>query len=79
MCSSDLNDGPLLPASMQGRLFESMVSIRPAASSDDPHLGVGLYIVRMIAQFHGGIASAQNKADDSGVVITIELPVMTRP
>jgi hypothetical protein len=31
----------------------------------------------MIAQFHGGIASAQNKTDDSGVVITIELPVMT--
>jgi dedicated sortase system histidine kinase len=70
------NDGPLLPASMQGRLFDSMISIRPAASLSDPHLGVGLYIVRMIAHFHGGVARAENKPDDSGVIITIELPVI---
>jgi two-component system, OmpR family, sensor histidine kinase ChvG len=35
---------------------------------------VGLYIVRMIAQFHGGIARAQNRDDGSGVVFTVELP-----
>ena len=31
--SSVANDGPLLPAGMQGRLFESMVSVR-AGSGD---------------------------------------------
>jgi signal transduction histidine kinase len=71
------NDGPQLPENMQGRLFESMVSIRSGATTTEPHLGMGLYIVRLIAQFHGGTARAENRADRSGVTITIELPQLT--
>jgi two-component system, OmpR family, sensor histidine kinase ChvG len=71
------NDGPELPENMQGRLFESMVSIRSGASTTEPHLGMGLYIVRLIAQFHGGAARADNRADRSGVTITVELPQLT--
>jgi signal transduction histidine kinase len=41
------NAGPLLPADMQGRLFEAMVSVR-GQTSGDPHLGLGLYIARLI-------------------------------
>ena len=50
------NSGPRLPAEMEGRLFESMVSVRPpgASAAGEPHLGFGLYIVRLIAGFHGG-------------------------
>jgi two-component system, OmpR family, sensor histidine kinase ChvG len=70
------NRGPALPAHMQKHLFESMVSIRPGAPGTEPHLGMGLYIVRLIAQFHGGAVRAENCADGSGVVITIELPIM---
>jgi signal transduction histidine kinase len=71
------NDGPELPENMQGHLFESMVSIRSGASTAEPHLGMGLYIVRLIARFHGGAARAENRADRSGVTITIELPQAT--
>jgi signal transduction histidine kinase len=68
------NDGPPLPEGMAGRLFESMVSVRPGGESGVPHLGLGLYIVRVIAEFHGGTAQAANKADGTGVVVTVVLP-----
>jgi dedicated sortase system histidine kinase len=67
------NSGPLLPAEMAGRLFESMVSGR-AGSDGEPHLGLGLYIVRLIAEFHGGQARAANREDGSGVVVRVDCP-----
>ena len=67
------NAGPLLPPQLDGRLFESLVSGRTAADGR-PHLGLGLYIVRLIADFHGGAAAATNLADGTGVRISIELP-----
>jgi two-component system sensor histidine kinase ChvG len=66
------NVGPLLPAEMDGRLFESMVTV-PAAPSGAPHLGLGLYIVRLIARFHRGSASAANRYDPPGVEMTVRL------
>ncbi len=72
---SVLNDGPPLPADMQDRLFESMVSVRNKQAQAEPHLGLGLYIVRLIAAFHGARASAHNREDNSGVEIRIEFPL----
>jgi signal transduction histidine kinase len=69
------NRGPTLPNEMEGRLFESMVSVRPDKGGNDPHLGLGLYIVRLIAEFHGGRARALNREDGSGVVVRVECPV----
>ena len=68
------NAGPLLPAEMKDRLFESMVSVRKERGSGEPHLGLGLYIVRLIAEFHGGRAAAANRADGSGVVFELRFP-----
>lgn len=71
-----LNEGPPLPSEMQGRLFESMVSIRSRKQdSAAPHLGLGLYIVRLITRFHRGEASAANREDVEGVVVTVRLPL----
>lgn len=61
------NTGPLLPAELEGRLFESMVSARTRDAAGDPHLGLGLYVARMIARFHGGSLQAENLPDGSGV------------
>lgn len=71
------NDGPLLPEAMRDRLFESMVSVRPDGSRDGvaPHLGLGLYIVRLVVELHRGSVRADNRADGSGVVVTVTLPV----
>lgn len=68
------NRGPLLPAGMQSRLFESMVSARESGSGS-PHLGLGLYIVRLVAEFHHGTARIDDLADGTGIVVTIDLPV----
>src|SRR5438067_5557355 len=69
------NRGPRLPEAMAGKLFESMVSVRGANSGTEPHLGLGLYIVRLIAEFHGGTAEALDREDGSGVVIKVRSPV----
>jgi two-component system sensor histidine kinase ChvG len=72
------NTGPLLPAHLDGRLFESLVSHRPAAATK-PHLGLGLYIVRLIADFHRGTVTATNLPDNSGVEITLRVPRVSTP
>jgi dedicated sortase system histidine kinase len=70
------NAGPPLPAEVQGRLFEAMISSRPdrgGERGDGPHLGLGLYIARLIAEFHGGTIAAASQAD--GVAVTVTLPL----
>ena len=68
-----INYGPLLPNEMQGNLFESMVSVRDKRGST-PHLGLGLYIVRLIVEYHKGIISALNRPDNDGVEMRILFP-----
>lgn len=69
------NDGPLLPAAMAGRLFDSMVSVRPPTADGLPHLGLGLYIVRLVAEFHHGAAWAENRDDGRGIIVSMSLPM----
>ncbi len=67
------NQGPNLPEEIRGRLFDSMISARTERDDAEPHLGLGLYIARQIAEFHDGKIAATNLAD--GVVVTLELPL----
>jgi signal transduction histidine kinase len=43
---------------------------------DRPHFGLGLYIVRLIAEFHGGTALAANRTDGAGAAFTVVLPMI---
>lgn len=63
------NKGPTLPDSIRDSLFESMVSLRGEHSAGVPHLGLGLYIARLIAEFHGGTLRAENLPGGDGVAI----------
>ena len=67
------NRGPMLPPDVAGSLFESMVSRR--ASAGELHFGLGLYVVRVIAEQHGGSVRAMNLADGSGVAVMVRLPL----
>ncbi|MEC8888685.1 MAG: ATP-binding protein [Pseudomonadota bacterium] len=68
---SVLNRGPTLPQDIEHRLFDPMVS--SAKDAREAHLGLGLYVVRVIAEFHGGTVKAENRPDHSGVVVTVTL------
>jgi dedicated sortase system histidine kinase len=69
------NEGPPLAPETAGALFESMVSVRTEQTGGrGPHLGLGLYLVDLIARFHHGRAGAANRADGAGVVITVGFP-----
>jgi signal transduction histidine kinase len=69
------NDGPPIPPSVQSRLFESLFEHREGRD-DKPHFGLGLYIVRLIAEFHGGRSVAANRSDGRGAAFTVTLPLI---
>jgi dedicated sortase system histidine kinase len=63
------NPGPPLPDRMRHQLFDSMVSMRP--KGDEKHLGLGLYVARLIAEGHAGRIDAKNV--DGGVAVIVTL------
>ncbi|HEX7034944.1 MAG TPA: ATP-binding protein [Pseudomonadales bacterium] len=67
------NRGPTLPEKAEKSLFDSMVSHR--GPQNRLHFGLGLYVVRVIAEHHGGFVRAVNLADGSGVAIMVQLPM----
>ncbi len=66
------NSGTQLPDVLPEQLFDSLVSLRDRGGGR--HLGLGLHIVRLVAEAHGGRASAANLPDGAGVEFTITLP-----
>ena len=64
------NPGPPLPERMRSQLFDSMVSMR--AGKDSKHLGLGLYVARLIAEGHGGNIGAHNVTN--GVCFSVSIP-----
>jgi signal transduction histidine kinase len=68
------NAGSRLPDVLPERLFDSLVSLRDNRGGGQ-HLGLGLHIVRLVAEAHGGRVSARNLPHAQGVEFTIRLPV----
>ena len=66
------NPGPPLPAGAPGHLFESLWQSR-TGGDNRPHFGLGLYIVRLIAEFHGGSASAGDLPGGGGARFSVRL------
>ena len=70
------NIGPLLPKNMNEELLNSMVSVRSSVKQDKTHLGLGLFIAKMITEFHHGKISIQNRKDNLGVEVLVSLPLI---
>jgi two-component system sensor histidine kinase ChvG len=68
------NDGSRLGPGRKQRYFDSLVTHR-TERGNTPHLGLGLYIVRLIAEFHGGSVAAGNSEALSGAEFSVTLPV----
>ena len=69
------NSGSIIPEGLLAGLFNSMVSARTAGAGH-AHFGLGLYVVRLISQFHGGSVSAHNLSRPEGVMFRIRLPIL---
>ncbi len=68
-----INTGKPLQHEMQNNLFDSMVSLR-TRKTEQPHLGLGLHIVRLIAEFHHGKVKAYNM-DNNQVCFEVSIPL----
>lgn len=75
---SVVNRGSSLPETMRRQLFDSLVSVRNG-NDGRAHLGLGLYVVALIVEFHRGRIEANNLADGSGVEFRIEFPRQVPP
>ncbi|MCW8857334.1 MAG: ATP-binding protein [Kangiella sp.] len=62
------NAGPTIAKKHLHDVFSLMHSSRKHSNQ---HLGLGLYVARLIASFHGAKVYAENKLDDPGVTINI--------
>lgn len=71
LCLSVTNQGALIPKKNQKKIFQSLVSIRENKRRSSPNLGLGLYVVRLIANFHGARVKAENLIDKSGVNFSV--------
>ncbi len=67
------NTGTRLPETLQDQLFDSLVSVRDPGA-EGLHLGLGLHIVRLVVEAHGGSVEAANLPQGEGVVFTLHLP-----
>ncbi|MEM7195572.1 MAG: ATP-binding protein [Pseudomonadota bacterium] len=71
---SVLNEGPELPEGIKDRLFDPMVSYGKT-NAKHSHLGLGLFVVRLITEYHQGQVWADNRTDKKGVCITVAMPL----
>jgi two-component system, OmpR family, sensor histidine kinase ChvG len=69
------NEGDPLPAELRESIFDSMISSRPSDGSGRIHLGLGLTIVKMIAEFHRATATVSNRRDPDGVTFLVAFPL----
>ena len=76
------NSGQPLPLGHEEQIFDGMTSIRSLNQGEHAHLGLGLYIVKLIADYHQGRAYAENfnhydGKEIEGVRFIVELPSLT--
>ena len=69
------NQGEPIAPGMTEHIFDNLVSVRGSNPDNRLHFGMGLYVVRVIAEHHGGNATAANLANGRGVIISVTLPV----
>jgi signal transduction histidine kinase len=67
------DDGPGIPADMQSIVFERFSRLNDDRSSDEGGAGLGLAIVRELADRHGGSIHVISKAD-TGASFIVLLP-----
>jgi signal transduction histidine kinase len=68
------DDGPGIPVPHQRRVFDRFWRVDPPGAEPDGHTGLGLSIVRQVAEAHGGLVRLHSSVG-LGSVFVIWLPV----
>ncbi len=69
------NEGTVIDERQHERVFDPMVSLG-RKDAQTSHLGLGLYVVRLIADYHQARAWMANRLDGTGVVVSVLFPCM---
>ena len=69
------NEGVRLPED-KARIFDLFVSMRDSEHWKNDSLGLGLYIVKLIAESHGGAVYAEDRKDKNGARFTVVIPLL---
>ncbi len=69
------DDGEGFSGGEESRIFEPFYRRARSASADTPSVGLGLTLVRRIAEAHGGSAYARNR-EGGGAVVVLELAAL---
>jgi len=68
------DDGPGVPVAYHDRVFAAMTTLRPRDEVEGS--GMGLAIVRKIAQFYGGDATLLVDSAERGTTVVVQLPTV---
>ncbi|MGR9052542.1 MAG: ATP-binding protein [Gammaproteobacteria bacterium] len=72
------NEGVGLPENKE-RIFDLFVSLRDEEHRKNDSLGLGLYLVKLIAESHGGSVYAEDLEEREGAVFNVMLPLFHPP
>lgn len=67
------NTGSQVPEHLNNSIFDSLITLRSKGSENHTHLGLGLYIVKLISRFHHGEVTAVNDKINNSVEFTLKL------
>jgi signal transduction histidine kinase len=69
------NEGVNLPED-KDKMFDLFVSLRDAGHWKSDNLGLGLYLVKLITEGHGGSVQASDLIDKDGAIFTVRIPAL---
>ena len=67
------NPGPPIPAEAQKTIFQSWMRGQVQDPGEHSHLGLGLYIAKLIVEAHGGEIDVASE-EGMGTTLTVRLP-----
>jgi CheY-like chemotaxis protein/nitrogen-specific signal transduction histidine kinase len=72
------DSGRGIPTDMLDRVFDLFVQVSPSIDRRTGGLGLGLTLVKRLAEMHGGTVSAASAGPGTGSEFTIRLPILDR-
>ncbi|MEW5964064.1 MAG: HAMP domain-containing sensor histidine kinase [Pseudomonadota bacterium] len=73
-----IDEGPGLTEADLARAFRPFTRLSATGDGSRASHGLGLWIVRLIAERHGGSIEAENRRDGRGAEFTIRLPILAQ-